>query len=139
MKLDDAFPSAYLKHADVTDRTLRLTITGYAMEDVGQGADKETKPVLSFRETPKRLVLNKTNAIAIAEVYGKDLDDWIGKPIVLYPDRTSFNGKIVDCLRVKALKDAVRPAAAAPQARVPHGEQSPPDDVPAPMDDDISL
>ena len=104
MNINHAFPSIYLKHADVKDHAVQLTIKGYETEQFGQGADREIKPLLSFWETPKRLVLNKTNAAAIAELYSAETDHWIGKLIELYPDRTSFNGEIVDCLRVRAPK-----------------------------------
>jgi hypothetical protein len=32
------------------------------------------------------------------------MDAWIGKPIMLYPDRVAFQGKIVDAIRVKVPK-----------------------------------
>jgi hypothetical protein len=134
MKLNDAYPSNYLKHADLKGRTVRLTIKDYATEEVGQGADKETKPVLSFRETPRKLVLNKTNATTIAEAYGDELDDWGGKHIELYPDRTSFSGKMVDCMRVRVPMDAV-----APQPRVPDGDRFPTDDDFARRENDSSF
>ena len=110
MRLNDAYPSNYLKHSDLQGRAVRLTILDYNIEEIGQGADKDTKPVLLFKNTSKRLVLNKTNAVTIAEMYGDELDDWKGKLIELYPDRTGFGGKMVDCLRVRAPQGVTRPA-----------------------------
>ena len=59
-------------------------------------------------ETDKGLVLNKTNAAAIAKTHGDDSDEWIGQAIELYPAVTQFNGNTVDCIRVRA---SVAPAA----------------------------
>ena len=39
-----------------------------------------------------------------------ELDDWKGKLIELYPDRTGFGGKMVDCLRVRAPQGVTKPA-----------------------------
>jgi len=103
-------------------RAVRLTITGCSIEEIGRGADKAKQLSLLFRETSKRLVLNMTNAKAIAQAYGEELDDWSGKLIELYPDRTSFGGKMVDCLRAKA----ARPAATEPvdglRTMTPHSD-----------------
>jgi hypothetical protein len=133
MRLHEAFPSTYLKHADLQGRAFRVTIKGYSIEEIGQGADKDTKPVLAFRQTAKKLVLNRTNANAIAEVYGDDLDAWDGKLIELYPDRTGFGGKMVDCLRVRVPLDAVKP----PAKTAPPAEEPGMDDAPPLSDDDI--
>jgi hypothetical protein len=68
------------------------------MEDIGD--DKE-KPVMYFKGKKKGLVLNVTNARMIESYFGEEMDDWTGKEIEIYPDKTSFQGRIVDCLRVR--------------------------------------
>ncbi len=49
-----------------------------------------------------KLVLNLTNANALAMLYGNNIDNWIGKLIELYPTRTQFGSSMVDAVRVRA-------------------------------------
>jgi len=59
------------------------------------------KPVLTFTKGKKGMVLNKTNAKAIAEMYGTDAEFWKGKEIILFATTCQAFGKTVDCVRVK--------------------------------------
>ena len=72
MKISAAFPSKYLKCADLSGKPWDMKIRTIALEDLGQGNDKEEKPVVYFVNAQKGLVLNKTNATTIAKVYGDD-------------------------------------------------------------------
>jgi hypothetical protein len=98
MKMTAAFPSKYLKCTDLQGRAVGVVIDKVRMEDVGDG---ESKPVLTFQGRSKGVVLNKTNASVISSVYGDDSEDWCGKPLELYPDKVSFQGRIVDAIRVR--------------------------------------
>lgn len=68
---------------------------------VAPGGKKNKKPVVYFRGTPKGFALNKTNAKAIASMYGNDTAAWIGKRITIYPTQTQFGGDTVECIRVR--------------------------------------
>ena len=107
MKMSQAFPSKWLSAPDLEGKSHVLTMKSVTMEEVGQ--DKETLPVLHFENAKKGLALNKTNAGMIANSYGDDSDNWTGGKIELYPTTTSYQGKMVDCIRVK------KPAAIAEQ------------------------
>ena len=48
------------------------------------------------------MVLNKTNGQILAEEFGDDSEDWLGKVVEIYPDKTTFAGKLVSCLRLRA-------------------------------------
>lgn len=124
MKMSEAFPSAYLKAADLNGGEVRLTIDHVETEILG---DSE-KPVVYFTGKKKGLVLNKTNASAIVKHYGDDSDDWQGKPIILYPSEVAFQGQMVDAIRVRM--PTQKPAAKKPAAATG-------DDVP--FDDDLSF
>lgn len=55
------------------DNLFTITFSGLAM--VGQGAKAEEKPVLSFAESKKSLVLNKSRCKQLAALFGDgDLD-----------------------------------------------------------------
>ena len=61
----------------------------------------ESKPILSFAEVSKELVLNKTNAAALAKKYGDiELSELIGKQLVLVSVATSYQGDQVEGIRI---------------------------------------
>ena len=95
MNIQDSFPSQWLKAGDLRGRAVEVTISHVVEEDIGDG----TKPVLYFAGKQKGVVLNKTNASVIAEVYGDETESWGGRPLKVYPDKVNFQGKLVDCIR----------------------------------------
>ena len=113
MKVSDAFPSKYLK-ADDLNGNLAVTITAVEQEPVG--LDKTLKLVLYFRELPKPMVTNHTNADMIAHLHGDETDEWKGKRIVLKKALVPFQGKNVPAIRVADFipgqKKAATPAPA---------------------------
>jgi len=72
-----------------------------AGELTAQGGRKSKKPIIWFEGREKGLVLNKTNAKAIAGLYGNDTEQWIGKRITIYPTTTHMGSEVVDCIRVR--------------------------------------
>ena len=96
---DELFPSPYLKHDDIGDGDKILTISQFDFEPIGE--DNEMKGCLYFNEVDKKLVLNKTNASTITDIYGKKLDGWTGKRIALYKTEVPFAGKMVKAIRVR--------------------------------------
>ncbi len=123
MRVSDAFPSNYLKAADLHDRNVLVVISHCAMEDIGD----DHKPVLYFQGKEKGLVMNKTNANNIAVVYGDDTEEWTGKEIVLFPAMVDFQGRTVAAIRVRAPQAKDR---AARSVQAPPKQPEPP-----PMDD----
>ena len=99
---------AYLKAEDLQGKAIRVTIEHVALEDFKGDKGNEKRLVVHFAGKDKTLLLNRTNADALAAIFGDDYDDWAG-PVVLYPDTTMFGGKRVPCLRVRAVKGAVKP------------------------------
>jgi hypothetical protein len=111
VNIDSAFPSTYLKASDIGDSQPVVTIDRVEIEPVGK--QKEMKPIVYFRGKEKGLVLNKTNAKKISEITGeKDTDNWAGCQIRLYGTETSFDGDMVECIRVKAPATAPKPKPA---------------------------
>ena len=81
MRISKAYPSKYLKAADLEGQDRKVTIRSCVEKELGQGAESESKPVLYFDGGDKGLVLNQTNAAAIVEDYGDDTDTWIGRKL----------------------------------------------------------
>ncbi len=108
----DAFPSNFLKAADLNNRTIKVTIDKVIFEEIGQNKDK--KPVMYFEKVQKGLVLNKTNATEIAAKHGETMEDWTGKEIELFSMMVPFQGQNVPAIRVRAVAEAVVAEATDP-------------------------
>lgn len=113
MNIEAAFPSKYLKAADLQGRTARVTIRTVLMETVGQTSGDQ-KPILYFQGKDRGVVLNRTNAVVIAHYYGQDTDQWPGREVELYTEMVPFQGRMVNALRVR-----VPPANAPAPVRAP--------------------
>jgi hypothetical protein len=115
VKMSDAFPSKYLKAADVADRQARAIMGHVDMEKISN-EDDDKKPVLYFTKSnvnvvkTKGLVLNKTNSKVIATAYGDDSDAWQGKEIILFMALVDFRGDQVEAIRVRVPKPQAAPA-----------------------------
>ncbi len=105
--VSDAFPSNYLKAADLNNRTVKVAINKVVFEEIGQ--NKESKPIVYFEKVQKGMVLNKTNAVEIAATHGDQMEGWTGKEIELFSQMVPFQGQNVPAIRVRA----VAPAAEA--------------------------
>ena len=96
MNIDTAFPSNYLKAADVDEDTT-LTIRDVKIEKLGD----DERPIAYFDEIDKGLVLNKTNANTIKGMYTSDTDNWTGKKITLFATEVDYAGKQTMAIRVR--------------------------------------
>ena len=75
MRISNAFPSEYLRPADLQERQVTVKMSRLEIREVGD----EKKPVLFFEGKDKGLVLNKTNAKTISTVYGDETDGLGGR------------------------------------------------------------
>lgn len=97
-------PGKYLKKENLAhDKDTIVTIAHGGKEQVGQGANKEEKYVLYFKEMQTGLIVNNTNADAIARAHPVDDDEeLVGKPLALYVDPTvTFGSNTVGGIRVR--------------------------------------
>lgn len=109
--VNDLKSSKFLTKNDVEPDAL-VTITGYKQMNVAMESDSpDEKYTLTFKEFEKPLVLNITNGKTIAAIVGsEDFDDWIGKEVVLYNDKTvMFAGELTGGIRVRARRDNPEP------------------------------
>lgn len=120
MDVRTAFPSKWLKAADLQGKKVAVTISKYEMVDVGDESG-EDKPVIYFEGKSKGLILNITNTNMIAEICNDSFEseDWEGTTIVLYSTKVDFRGKRVDAIRIDnpngpAPKTGNKKAAPAP-------------------------
>ena len=139
MKISEAFPSKFLSAADLLSREVQLVIREVVLEKVSSDGDK--KPCLYFKDRLKGMIVNKTNASAIAAVYGDEMNHWSGKAIVLYATQVQFQSKMVDAIRVRVPAPPSAPQAPVQQAAPPLppappiAEEHPPE---VPLTDDLN-
>ncbi len=100
MDINQAFPSKFIKAADLQGQDVTVSIARFAMESVDDDAG-ELKPVIYFAGHQRGLVLNKTNALAIADLYGTETDAWLNQPVTLFPTQCNYAAKMVDCIRIR--------------------------------------
>jgi hypothetical protein len=85
-------------------------------EVIGQ----ENKPAIVLdlvaangRAWPKRVVLNKGNALQLASAYGDDTDHWVGRQITLWAETVMFQGRLVPGIKILPAGSGPAPTASA--------------------------
>jgi hypothetical protein len=110
----ELFPGRYLKSSDLlalgTPGPWRVTMANVEREKTQRG---DELALLYFGELEKPLVLKKTNAVAIAKLYGDDVSGWEGREIDLVIRQQDFGGETYDVIRV------MPPRAKAAKVKVP--------------------
>jgi hypothetical protein len=98
-----AFPSDYVKAAELKGKDVTLTIAGVFIDTVFVGKGKKKRGMfLTFEKTEKKLGLNVTNRDTIASLHGIEARNWVGKRITIYPTTTTdAKGNVVDCIRIR--------------------------------------
>ena len=129
MKISQAFPSKYLRAADLEDKPHRVVMSAVRMEDIASGEDH--KPVLYFKNHQKGVVLNKTNSRTISQAYGDDTDNWAGKSIIIFSAMVDFRGDQVEAIRVRIPKDKIEtsPKRMTKQTENPAPDEEATDDI----------
>jgi hypothetical protein len=108
MDFDALFPNRFLKAGKFAGRDVTLTIAGVTLEKMDGRNGPEQKAILSFRERPQQLVLNKTNALCIKAMFGRETNAWSGKRVTFYPMEFHFEGNDL-AIRVRGSPDLAGP------------------------------
>jgi len=88
-----------------------VTIQKTCKEEVNStDGTKKMCLVAYFTDSPKPMVLNKTNCKTIEKMYSPFVENWVGKKITVFSAKVKAFGETVDALRI-------RPTA--PKAHVP--------------------
>ena len=86
MDIRQLYPAPWITCDDLGERRFRLTISAVSLEKVH---DRHThaeieKLIVAFEGRKKRLVLNRTQTLALAQLCGSyETEQWIGKEVVL--------------------------------------------------------
>jgi hypothetical protein len=82
---DDLFPGRFLKAGQLGDRKPTLTIKSIHLEDLpsDDGSEKR-KGVITFREIPYEIALNKTNGLCLKAMFGREVATYVGRRVTLF-------------------------------------------------------
>lgn len=86
MNINDLFPRKWLAPTDLAGRTVTVTIQAVTLETVRnpRTQEQERKLCVAFKGAQKRMLCNKTQALAIADAVGApDTDAWPARRITL--------------------------------------------------------
>lgn len=130
MNINKLFPSRFVKADDLGGKRVVLTIERVKVDRVRNEDGEREVAVVFFKGAKKGLLLNKTNAMAIAAMYTPETDNWTGQRILLYGARVSAFGKTVDAVRVDE-PPAAKPNGAGKPA------QAEPEHVPDALNEEV--
>jgi hypothetical protein len=103
VSLANLFPGRFLKSEEMRGRDATLTISDVLiekMEDKKKGM--VDRLILSFRETERQLLVNKTNAECMKGLFETDRPArWVGRKVTLYPVTVEAFGAPTLAIRVR--------------------------------------
>lgn len=98
---DQLYPGRFIKTGDLLGKNVTLKIASVDLDELEGDTGKKVKGVISFDGTEKQLALNKTNGICLKEMFGRKVQDWVGKRVTLMP--SLWNGE--ECIRIYGSPD----------------------------------
>ena len=129
MRMRDALAGRYLSGDDL-DGEVIVTIDRVVMESFRDPRTRQesSKPVMYFQRAKRGLIINRTNWRTVADLYGDESDNWVGKRIALVSMMVDAYGKQTKAVRVRP----TRPPEPRTRNDVPVAE---PADSPASLPD----
>lgn len=108
-------PSRFLKAAEFKGKDVTYTVRAVELEELeSDDGKKKTKGIMSFVETGKQLVINRTNSDCFKAMFGRETDNWVGKRVTLWgaPYFDSFTKENIVAVRVRGSPDIAAPVSA---------------------------
>jgi hypothetical protein len=111
-KVSETYAGAYVTGAELQPLGLRRSaLIHQAVQEVVGQENATPKIVLDLvskqgQPWPRRVVLNKTNALQLAAAFGDDTDDWVGKTVEIWGEMVMFKGKATPGIRLAAAGSA---------------------------------
>jgi hypothetical protein len=121
-KVSETYAGAFVTGAELQPLgQRRQAVIHQAVQEIVGQENAQPKIVLDLvsrqgQPWPRRVVLNKTNALALANAFGDDTDAWPGKPIEIWGETVMFRGKATPGIRLAA---AATTASALPPPTAP--------------------
>lgn len=93
---DELYPGRFIKATEFKGQKVTLRISEVRIEELVGDKGPQIKGVIGFERTEKQWALNKTNGLCLREMFGRKVQEWVGKRVTLFPSQ--FDGE--DCIRV---------------------------------------
>lgn len=113
-------PSRFLKSQEFNGKDVTYTLASVVLEDLEDEAGaKKTKGILGFKETPKLLVINRTNSDCLKAMFGRETDNWLGKRVTFFPAPffDNFTKENTTAIRVRGSPDISAPVSVSIKLR----------------------
>lgn len=88
---DELYPGRFIKAGDFKGKVVTLKISAVQIDKLVGDKGEQVKGVLSFEKTEKQLALNKTNGICLKAMFGRQVQEWVGKRVSLFAG--NWNGE----------------------------------------------
>jgi hypothetical protein len=96
------YSGKYLRVTDLGSKRVATVIQQVSVEEFRRDDGKTEKKLVLMLRGLKPLVLNKTNAEILMDIFQTDeSDEWVGKPVTLIAVKVRFQGKSVPCIRIE--------------------------------------
>ena len=93
---EEMYPNRFLKAAELKGKQVTLKIASVNIEELVGDKGPQIKGIIGFEKTAKQFAINRTNGICLKELFGRKVQEWVGKRVTLFP--SEWNGE--PCLRV---------------------------------------
>ena len=90
---DELYPGRFMKAGQLGDGKHVFTIQDVTLETLEGDRGQKDKGVITFKETQFQWALNKTNGEVLKALFGRKVQDWIGKQIALYRGEVESGSK----------------------------------------------
>ena len=117
MKITQLYPDKWLSAKHLQGRSVVVAIEAATVEQLFNPRTKQNEPkfVIAFHKKQLRLVLNKTQAQALADITGSDdSDEWKGHLVTLSP---SIAPNAAATITISRPPETTKPAPAADDAK----------------------
>jgi hypothetical protein len=88
---DELYPNRFIKATEFKGKKPTLTMTKVKIEELSCDTGPKIKGVISFKETDKCWALNKINGTCLKYMFGRKVQDWVGKRVTLFAG--TWNGE----------------------------------------------
>jgi hypothetical protein len=111
LSFDELFPGKYIKAGEFQGKAVTLTIRAVEREMLSNGTGgEEGAAIVSFAETDKQFVMNKTNGVCFRALFGDDTGEWLGHRVTLHAVKDESGlSESGQCIRVKGSPEIQQP------------------------------
>lgn len=82
---DELYPGRFIKATEFKGKQVTLKITEVRIEELIGDKGPQIKGIISFERTEKKWAINRTNGECCKAMFGRKVQEWIGKRVTLFP------------------------------------------------------